>query len=333
MNLNNKIIFITGGTGSFGHGFVEYILKNFKPKKIIIFSRDEMKQYEMQKKFNLKFMRYFIGDVRDKERLNRAVGDGADVLIHAAALKIVPTAELDPLECIKTNIYGAENVISVALDKNINNVVGLSTDKAANPINLYGATKLASDKLFVAGNSYSGSAKCKFSVVRYGNVMGSRGSVIPFFLEKESEGFFPITDLRMTRFMISLEEGVKLVWKALEDMLGGEIYVKKIPSMKIIDIANAINPNIEKKLVGIRPGEKLHEQMIGFEDSPYTYEYNSYYKIFPSIHNWSSDPSRIRDGKKVSENFTYSSDTNKDWLTISEFKKWLTKNHSLIGKY
>ena len=198
---------------------------------------------------------------------------------------------------------------------------------------MYGATKLCSDKLFVAGNSYSGSAKCKFSVVRYGNVMGSRGSVIPFFLEKESEGFFPITDLRMTRFMISLEEGVKLVWKALEDMLGGEIYVKKIPSMKIIDIANAINPNIEKKLVGIRPGEKLHEQMIGFEDSPYTYEYNSYYKIFPSIHNWSSDPSRIRDGKKVSENFTYSSDTNKDWLTISEFKKWLTKNHSLIGKY
>lgn len=329
----NSNILITGGTGSFGSRFIPMTLEKYNPERLVVFSRDEIKQWDMQKVYqNDSRVRFFIGDVRDKDRLLRAL-DGIDYVVHAAATKIVPTAEYNPFECVKTNVLGAMNLIDACLDKGIKKCVALSTDKASNPINLYGATKLASDKLFVAGNSYSGSAKCKFSVVRYGNVMGSRGSVIPFFLEKESEGFFPITDLRMTRFMISLEEGVKLVWKALEDMLGGEIYVKKIPSMKIIDIANAINPNIEKKLVGIRPGEKLHEQMIGFEDSPYTYEYKSYYKIFPSIHNWSSDPSRIRDGKKVSENFIYSSDTNKYWLTISEFKKWLTKNHSLIGKY
>ena len=249
----------------------------------------------------------------NKERLMRAL-DGIDYVVHAAATKIVPTAEYNPFECVKTNVLGAMNVIDACLDKNIKKCVALSTDKASNPINLYGATKLA-------------------SVVRYGNVMGSRGSVIPFFLEKEKDGFFPITDLRMTRFMISLEEGVKLVWKAFEDMTGGEIYVKKIPSMKITDIANAINPKIEKRIVGIRPGEKLHEQMIGFEDSAYTYEYNSYYKIFPSIHNRSTDPSRIRDGKKVSDNFIYSSDTNPDWMSIENFQNWLTKNHSLVGKY
>ena len=308
-------------------------LKKYNPKRLVIFSRDEMKQWDMSNKYkDEKRIRFFIGDVRDKNRLYRAL-ENVDYVVHAAALKIVPKAEYDPFECIKTNVNGAMNLIDASIDQGVKKVVALSTDKACAPINLYGATKLCSDKLFVSANNIVGKSNTRFSVVRYGNVMGSRGSVIPFFLEKESEGFFPITDLRMTRFMISLEEGVKLVWKALEDMLGGEIYVKKIPSMKIIDIANAINPNIEKKLVGIRPGEKLHEQMIGFEDSPYTYEYNSYYKIFPSIHNWSSDPSRIRDGKKVSENFTYSSDTNKDWLTISEFKKWLTKNHSLIGKY
>ena len=329
----NSNILITGGTGSFGSKFIPLTLEKYNPKRLVVFSRDEIKQWDMQKVYqNDHRVRFFIGDVRDKERLMRAL-DGIDYVVHAAATKIVPTAEYNPFECVKTNVLGAMNVIDACLDKNIKKCVALSTDKASNPINLYGATKLASDKMFVAGNSYSGSEKCKFSVVRYGNVMGSRGSVIPFFLEKEKDGFFPITDLRMTRFMISLEEGVKLVWKAFEDMTGGEIYVKKIPSMKITDIANAINPKIEKRIVGIRPGEKLHEQMIGFEDSAYTYEYNSYYKIFPSIHNWSTDPSRIRDGKKVSKDFIYSSDTNPDWMSIENFQNWLKKNYNFIGKY
>ena len=253
----NSDILITGGTGSFGSRFIPLTLKKYNPKRLVVFSRDEIKQWDMQKVYqNDPRVRFFIGDVRDKERLMRAL-DGIDYVVHAAATKIVPTAEYNPFECVKTNVLGAMNVIDACLDKGIKKCVALSTDKASNPINLYGATKLASDKMFVAGNSYSGSVKCKFSVVRYGNVMGSRGSVIPFFLEKEKDGFFPITDLRMTRFMISLEDGVKLVWKAFEDMSGGEIYVKKIPSMKITEIANAINPQIEKRVVGIRPGEKL----------------------------------------------------------------------------
>ena len=329
----NSTIFITGGTGSFGNTFVPMTLKKFKPKKIIIYSRDEMKQWEMQKKYlKDERIKFIIGDVRDFETLSKSL-KGSDYIIHAAATKIVPLAEYNPFECIKTNINGAMNVINAALDNNITKIVALSTDKASNPINLYGATKLASDKLFISANSTSKKKHPIFSIVRYGNVMGSRGSVIPLFIEQETKRQFTVTDRRMTRFMISLEEGVKLVWKAFEDMTGGEIYVKKIPSMKITDIANAINPKIEKRIVGIRPGEKLHEQMIGFEDSAYTYEYNSYYKIFPSIHNWSTDPSRIRGGKKVSDNFIYSSDTNPDWMSIENFQNWLTKNHSLVGKY
>ena len=277
-------------------------------------------------------VRFFIGDVRDKERLMRAL-DGIDYVVHAAATKIVPTAEYNPFECIKTNVIGAMNVIDACLDKDIKKCVALSTDKASNPINLYGATKLASDKMFVAGNSYSGSVKCKFSVVRYGNVMGSRGSVIPLFLEKEKDGFFPITDLRMTRFMISLEDGVKLVWKAFEDMEGGEIYIKKIPSMKVVDIARCINPNIDFKIVGIRPGEKLHEQMIGQDDAQNTYEYSDYYKIFPAIHDWFKHPPNIKGGKKVSEEFIYASDSNKNWLSDEEFKLWLSNNKKYIGKF
>ena len=323
-------ILITGGTGSFGSKFIPLTLEKYNPKRLVVFSRDEIKQWNMQKIYqNDPRVRFFIGDVRDKDRLMRAL-DGIDYVIHAAATKIVPTAEYNPFECVKTNVLGAMNVIDACLDKNIKKCVALSTDKASNPINLYGATKLASDKMFVAGNSYSGSSKCKFSVVRYGNVMGSRGSVIPFFLDKEKEGYFPITDLRMTRFMISLEQGVELVWKAFDDMEGGEIYVKKIPSMKVIDIAKCINPKIDFKIVGIRPGEKLHEQMIGLEDAPNTYEYSDYYKIFPVIQNWFRDSVKIKGGKKVSEDFIYTSDTNSDWLSNMDFKKWLSENRKAI---
>lgn len=329
--LNNSTILVTGGTGSFGHTFVPMTLKKHNPKKIIIFSRDEMKQWEMAKKFNGdERVRFFIGDVRDKDRLYRAL-DGVDYVVHAAATKIVPTAEYNPFECIKTNINGAMNVIDAAIDKGIKRVVALSTDKASSPINLYGATKLASDKLFVAGNSYSGSHDTRFSVVRYGNVMGSRGSVIPFFMSIKDAGVLPITDKRMTRFMISLEQGVELVWHAFNDMQGGEIYVKKIPSMNIVDIALAVAGNASHKIVGIRPGEKLHEQMIGPEDSFFTYEYDKYYKILPAIHNWCLDPLRIKSGLKVPEGFTYSSDNNSEWMSIESLKNWISLNESIIG--
>ncbi len=329
----NSNILITGGTGSFGSKFIPKTLEKFNPSRLVVFSRDEMKQWDMQKVYeNDPRVRFFIGDVRDRDRLMRAL-DGIDYVVHAAATKIVPTAEYNPFECVKTNVLGAMNVIDACLDKNIKKCVALSTDKASNPINLYGASKLASDKMFVAGNSYSGSAKCKFAVVRYGNVMGSRGSVIPFFLSRQKEEYFPITDSRMTRFMISLEAGVELVWKTFEDMEGGEIYVKKIPSMRVVDIATAINPSLEHKVVGIRPGEKLHEQMIGSEDSDYTYEYEDHYKIFPAIHNWSKDPARIKEGLKVPEGFVYASDTNREWLSQEEFKLWLSNNRDHIGKY
>jgi len=329
---SNKTILVTGGTGSFGHTFVPMTLKKFNPKKIIIFSRDEMKQWEMAKLFEGdERIRFFIGDVRDKDRLYRAL-DGVDFIVHAAATKIVPTAEYNPFECVKTNINGAMNIIDAAIDKGINKVVALSTDKASSPINLYGATKLASDKLFVAGNSYSGSHPTKFAVVRYGNVMGSRGSVIPFFNEKKSEGAIPITDIRMTRFMISLEQGVELVWHAFKDMVGGEIYVKKIPSMKVVDLAAAIAPNAKQKIIGIRPGEKLHEQMIGQEDAPSTYEYKDHYKILPVLHNWDIDPKRIKDGIKVKNNFEYNSETNSEWMTQTELKKWIKNNKNKLGK-
>ena len=279
--LNNSSILITGGTGSFGNAFIPMTLEKFNPRRIVVFSRDEMKQWDMAKLFkDDPRIRFFIGDVRDKDRLRRAL-DGIDYVVHAAATKIVPTAEYDPFECVKTNVIGAMNLIDACIDKKVKRIVSLSTDKASSPANLYGATKLTSDRLFVSGNSYSGSHDTSFSVVRYGNVMGSRGSVIPFFLSIEKDGVFPITDDRMTRFMISLEEGVELVWHALNDMKGGEIYIKKIPSMKVTDIAKAISSDTTQEIVGIRPGEKLHEQMIGFEDAPYTYEYPDHYKILP----------------------------------------------------
>jgi len=327
----NSSILITGGTGSFGKKFVRMTLDKFNPKAIIIYSRDEMKQWDMAEKYgDDQRVKFIIGDVRDKERLSRSL-DGVDYVVHAAATKIVPTAEYNPFECVKTNINGAMNVIDSCTDKKILKVVALSTDKASNPINLYGATKLASDKLFVAGSSHLNLNKTKFSVVRYGNVMGSRGSVIPFFLKKKEEGILPITDDRMTRFMISLEEGVKLVWHAFEDMLGGEIYVKKIPSMNITDIAKAVAPDAKQKIIGIRPGEKLHEQMIGLEDASHTFEYDEHFKILPAIHNWSKDPNRIKNGRPVPENFLYSSDNNKDWMTTKQLIKWISLNKNKIG--
>ncbi len=327
----NSSILITGGTGSFGHKFVELTLKKYSPKRLIVFSRDEMKQWEMAKKFkDDKRIRFFIGDVREKDRLFRAL-QGVDFVVHAAATKIVPTAEYNPFECIKTNINGAMNLIDACIDQNVKKVVALSTDKASSPINLYGATKLASDKLFVASNStYARGNKTCFSVVRYGNVMGSRGSVIPFFISLKNQKTLPITDERMTRFMISLDQGVELVWHSFEDMVGGEIYVKKIPSMKITDIAKAIAPQAKFKITGIRPGEKLHEQMISIEDSYSTYEYSDYYKILPQINEWGKDNLRIKKGKKVSEGFIYSSDNNSDWMTKKELQKWVTSNKKFI---
>ena len=330
--LSNSNILITGGTGSFGKTFVPMTLEKYNPKRIVIYSRDEMKQWDMAQKFqNDERVKFIIGDVRDKDRLARAL-DGIDFVVHAAATKIVPTAEYNPFECIKTNINGAMNLIDACIDRGINRVVALSTDKASNPINLYGATKLASDKLFVAANSYADTHKTTFSVVRYGNVMGSRGSVIPFFASLSESGELPITDPRMTRFMISLQQGVELVWRAFDDMRGGEIYVKKIPSMTIMDIANAVAPNATHKIIGIRPGEKIHEQMIGSEDAPHTFEYDSYYKILPAIHSWSSDPLRINGGKRVPEGFTYTSDNNSEWMAVENLKLWIEKNRSNIGR-
>lgn len=329
---DDKTILVTGGTGSFGHKFIPMTLEKYNPKKIIVFSRDEMKQWEMAKLFpNDDRLRFFIGDVRDRDRLYRAL-DGVDYVVHAAATKIVPTAEYNPFECIKTNVNGAMNLVDACIDKGVKKVVALSTDKASSPINLYGATKLASDKLFVAGNHYAGAKRTRFSVVRYGNVMGSRGSVIPFFISIRDEGILPITDDRMTRFMISLEQGVELVWHAFEDMVGGEIYVKKIPSMKVTDVARIVAPEAKQEVVGIRPGEKLHEQMIGFEDAPYTYEYPEHYKILPAINNWDKDADRIKDGKRVPEGFTYSSDNNTDWMQDEVLQHWLNSNHEQIGK-
>lgn len=329
--LQNKTILITGGTGSFGHTFVPMTLARYNPKKLIIYSRDEMKQWEMAKKFQGDpRVRFFIGDVRDRERLYRAL-DGVDHVVHAAATKIVPTAEYNPFECVKTNVLGAMNLIDACIDKGIKRVVALSTDKASSPVNLYGATKLASDKLFVAGNSYAGGHDTRFAVVRYGNVMGSRGSVIPFFLSIRDKGELPITDARMTRFMITLEQGVELVWHAFDDMVGGEIYVKKIPSMKVSDLATAVAPEAKQVVVGIRPGEKLHEQMIGPEDSYHTYEYDQHFKILPAINNWDTSTERIKDGVKVAEGFEYASDSNTEWMSIDALRAWIAANQSKIG--
>ena len=326
----NKTILITGGTGSFGNTFVPMTLAKYDPKKIIIYSRDEMKQWNMAKKFQGdKRVRFFIGDVRDKDRLYRAL-DGVDYVVHAAATKIVPTAEYNPFECIKTNVNGAMNLIDACIDTGVKKLVALSTDKASQPVNLYGATKLCSDKIFIAGNSYSG-GRTKFAIVRYGNVMGSRGSVIPFFIETASSGKLTITDKKMTRFMISLEQGVELVWHAFDDMEGGEIYVKKIPSMNICDIATAVDPNAEQVEIGIRPGEKLHEQMIGVEDAYFTYEYPEHFKILPQICNWTSMESMIKGGVQVPKGFSYTSDNNKEWMTVAQLREWIEKNRVKIG--
>ncbi|MFK8075945.1 MAG: UDP-N-acetylglucosamine 4,6-dehydratase (inverting) [Granulosicoccus sp.] len=322
----DSTILVTGGTGSFGHAFVRQALDNTELRKIIIYSRDEMKQWDMAKAFNNDpRIRFFIGDVRDKDRLYRAM-DGVDYVVHAAAMKIVPSAEYNPFECIKTNIDGAMHVIDAAIDRKVKRVVALSTDKASSPANLYGATKLASDKLFVSGNAYSGANGTRFSVVRYGNVMCSRGSVIPFFQKQAELGELPITDPRMTRFMITLDQSVEAVWNAFDDMVGGEIYIRKIPSMTIGDIAKAVAPRAKHKIVGIRPGEKLHEQMISVEDSYSTFEYPHYYKILPAIHDWSMDPARIKEGRKVPEGFEYTSDSNTDWMGVEALQFWLNGN-------
>lgn len=330
--LINSSILITGGTGSFGNTFVSLTLAKYSPRRLVIFSRDEMKQWEMAKRYKGdERVRFFIGDIRDKERLGRAL-HGIDFVVHAAATKIVPTAEYNPFECVKTNIIGAMNLIDASIDAGVKRVVALSTDKASSPTNLYGATKLASDKLFIAGNSYSGSQDTRFAVVRYGNVMGSRGSVIPFFIEEAVKGVLPITDLRMTRFMITLEESVELVWHAFDDMIGGEIYVKKTPSMNITDIALAVAPDARQETIGIRPGEKLHEQMISPEDANYTFEYEKHYKILPAIHSWSKDPLRISDGRQVPPNFSYTSDSNSDWMSVHALRAWIDANQEKVGK-
>jgi UDP-N-acetylglucosamine 4,6-dehydratase/5-epimerase len=329
--LTNSSILITGGTGSFGHTFVRMTLARYNARRIVVYSRDEMKQWEMALQYqDDPRVRFVIGDVRDKDRLARAL-DGIDYVVHAAATKIVPTAEYNPFECVKTNVIGAMNVIDACIDRGIRRVVALSTDKASNPINLYGATKLASDKLFVAGNPYAGAHGTRFAVVRYGNVMGSRGSVIPFFRSLASTGELPITDPRMTRFMITLEQGVDLVWRTFEDMQGGEIYVRKIPSMTILDIARAVAPGARHKTIGIRPGEKIHEQMIGLEDAPHTYEFDTHFKILPAIHNWSSDPSRQSGGRRVPEDFVYSSDRNTEWMPIEALMRWIETHEPEAG--
>lgn len=324
---NNKTVLITGGTGSFGKKFIKTLFERYTPKRVIVYSRDELKQYEMADEFNASAMRYFIGDVRDADRLNKAM-DGVDFVVHAAALKHVPIAEYNPMECIKTNINGAQNVIDAALTNGIDKVIALSTDKAANPINLYGATKLASDKLFVAANNIKGSKKTSFSVVRYGNVVGSRGSVVPFFkkLIREGAGELPITDVRMTRFWITLEEGVEFVLKSFARMQGGEIFVPKIPSMKMTDLALALAPQLPMKIVGIRPGEKLHEMMCPADDSHRTIEFESHFVIEPTIKFTDSDTNYLKnplgeEGKKVEEGFEYSSDKNDWWLGRDEMLK------------
>lgn len=329
--LTNSSILITGGTGSFGNTFVPMTLAKYNPTRLVIYSRDEMKQWDMAQKFQHDpRVRFMIGDVRDKDRLSRAL-DGIDFVVHAAATKIVPTAEYNPFECIKTNINGAMNVIDACIERGVKRVVALSTDKASNPINLYGATKLASDKVFVAANAYAGTHSTTFSVVRYGNVMGSRGSVIPFFAGLAHTGELPITDARMTRFMITLEQGVDLVWHAFDDMQGGEIYVKKIPSMTILDIARAVAPDATHKIIGVRPGEKIHEQMIGFEDAPHTIEFPGHYTILPAIHGWSADATRVGTGTRVAADFTYSSDNNTTWLPVAELQQWIAANRHKFG--
>lgn len=318
--MDGKVILVTGGTGSFGQKFTEIVLKKYKPKKLIIFSRDEMKQYEMSKTFSVgKYpnIRYFLGDVRDPDRLHRAFG-GIDIIVHAAALKIIPTTEYNPFEAVKTNVIGAENVINLAIDNNVKKVIAVSTDKAANPINLYGATKLCAEKMFVAANNYSPEGT-RFSVVRYGNVFGSRGSVAPFFKDCSKKGTVPITDKRMTRFWITLEQGVEFVLSCLETMKGGEIFIPKIPSLKITDLAKAICPECKQEISGIRPGEKLHETLVSKDDGIYTYEFKDRFIIYPTVVDH-----KHKTGKALGADFEgYRSDNNPHWLGVHELREMI----------
>jgi len=315
MPLRNKTVLVTGGTGSFGRTFVDIVLAECEPKKVIVFSRDELKQFEMAQHIADDRIRFFLGDVRDLERLARAF-KGVDIVVHAAALKQIPAAEYNPFEAIKTNVLGAENVISAAEDAGVEKVIALSTDKAASPINLYGATKLCSDKLFIAGNAYSGGKGCRFSVVRYGNVVGSRGSVIPLFKQKRLEGKIPITDPRMTRFWITSEQGVRFVIACLDRMQGGELFVPKIPSMRIVDLAEAVAPGCPTQIVGIRPGEKLHELMIGEDDARRGVDMGDHYVLLPEFPWWNGE----KGGTPLTEGFIYRSDTNTQWLTVEELR-------------
>jgi len=329
--LNNKTIFVTGGTGSFGKKFIQIVLERYKPKKIIVYSRDELKQFEMQQYWSTdKFpIRYFIGDVRDLPRLTMAMND-VDIVVHAAALKQVPATEYNPFEAVKTNVLGAQNVIDAAFDTGVEKVIALSTDKAAAPINLYGATKLTSDKLFITANNYKGTQDIKFSVVRYGNVMGSRGSVIPFFIEKKKTGVLPITDERMTRFNLTLKEGVDFVLNCMNIMWGGELFVPKIPSYNILDVAKAIAPDCKYEIIGIRPGEKLHEEMITLSDAMNTVEFDNYFVILPSIELWSKTKflkaNSNKEGKPCEDNFSYTSNTNTHFLSLDELKHLIKEN-------
>ncbi len=330
--LNQKSILITGGTGSFGKGLIRTVLKHYDPKKIIVYSRDEMKQFEMQQEFpesKYECLRYFIGDVRDLSRLTTAMNE-VDFVIHAAALKQVPASEYNPFEAVKTNVIGSQNVIEASIYTGVKRVIALSSDKAAAPINLYGATKLCADKLFVAANNYSGGHDVKFSVVRYGNVMGSRGSVIPFLLEKKKTGILPITDTRMTRFTITLQQGVDFVLQNLERMWGGELFVPKIPSYNILDIAEAIAPGCKREILGIRPGEKLHEEMITESDGLNTLEFDDYYVIVPSIRVWSKtkfkNESNVNIGHTCQEDFRYNSKSNKHFLSVEELRQLIKEN-------
>jgi len=318
--IKNKTFLVTGGTGSFGQSFIRYALENLSPKKIIVYSRDEFKQYEMEKKFKSKQLRFFLGDVRDRERLYRAFS-GVDLVVHAAALKQVPAAEYNPFEAVQTNIMGAQNVISASIDAGIRKVIALSTDKACNPVNLYGATKLCSDKLFIAANSYAGSRDTRFAVVRYGNVIGSRGSVVPLFKEFAAGGEIPITDPRMTRFWITLPQAVEFVVQSIDQMQGGELFIPKIPSMKITDLAEAVSPGCKQKIVGIRPGEKLHELMISHDDSRNLFEAEDRFIKMPDFPFWEIQPPKH--ASLVSEGFEYASNTNDQWLSASALRKML----------